>query len=204
VVVLVRDFEDLGGLEACPNRFRAFWYLFLKNNDSYGVKPGEGSGRRTPNSSPKKSIITHNQKTLQQSLYPLIIFPEGLASNGRGVLRFVADLSCARRNQRIHLTCTKFSSALFTIAYPLQGSNQVLPILEHLWRLCSQLGNQLTNRTILPAALFSSTFDLPAAAADPIHFNRTLQQIVSALGHLRPLNSTANDKISFLKSLYHQ
>ena len=81
-----------------------------------------------------------------------------------------------------------------------QVNNKISEFFYHLWRLCSQLENTLTSRTILPAALFSSNFDLPPAGDNPVQFNRSLQQIIAALGHLRPLNLDGKDKISFIKS----
>ena len=175
VVMIISDFEA-GNLEACPNRFKALWHYFLHD---------PVNNRNNASSSKLTSI----------SEYPIIIFPEGASSNGRGVLKFIANLSSARRNQRIHLTCTKFQSITFNPTFP--GPNS---FFLHFWKLCCQLENNLNTRTILPAALFSSNFDLPAASENPQAFNRTLQQIIAALGHLRPLNLDANDKISFLKA----
>lgn len=177
VVMIISDFDE-GGLEACPNRFKAFWHYFL--HDPTNTSSNSSSVSTVP-------IVSE---------YPIIIFPEGVSSNGRGVLKFIANLSSARRNQRIHLTCTKFQSITFNPAFPGQPNSFFL----HFWKLCCQLENNLNTRTILPAALFSSNFDLPAAGENPQIFNRTLQQIVAALGHLRPLNLDANDKVSFIKS----
>lgn len=174
VVMVVNDFEG-GGIVPCPNRFLAIYHYFIRNTNS---KTG---GCIVP------AVVG----------YPMIIFPEGVSSNGRGVLKFVANLSGAKRNQRIHLTCTKFTSNLFNPAFP--GPFNFTSFFSHLWQLCNQLQNTLTCRTILPATLFASNFDLPSAT-EP-QYNRTLQQIIAALGHLRPLNLDARDKISFLKSL---
>lgn len=174
VVTITNDFEECR-LIPCPNRFIAIYHFFIK----------------TPNTEIRTS---HSTPTIQA--YPLIIFPETVSSNGRGVLKFIANLSEAKRNQRLHLTCTKFQSSLFNPTFP--GPPGLFSFFCHLWRLCSQLENNLSARTILPAALFSSNFDLPPAT-EP-QYNRTLQQIIAALGHLRPLNLDAKDKISFLKS----
>ena len=176
VVMICNDFDG-GNLEACPNRFKALWhYINDPVNDNL-------SNTRIKTASP----------TISE--YPIIIFPECVSSNGRGVLKFIANLSTARRNQRIHLTCTKFQSAAFNPTFP--GPNS---FFAHLWQLCRQLENNLSARTILPAALFSSNFDLPFAGENSSIFNRTLQQIIAALGHLRPLNLDAKDKVSFLKA----
>lgn len=165
-------------IDACPNRFKVLWYYFMNTNfDEEEESSCSSIGNTT--------------------VYPLIIFPEGSSSNGRGVLKFLTNLSSSRRNQRIHLTCTKFQSSIFTPTFP---NPSISGFFFHLWRLCCQLENTLTSRTILPAALFSSNFDLPSASDAPIQFNRTLQQIIAALGHLRPLNLDFKDKISFLKS----
>lgn len=122
---------------------------------------------------------------------PLLIFPEGTTTNGRGVLAFVADLSTATRNQRIHLTALKYA------ALPRNPSHVAGSQLLHMWHMCSQLTNWMTARTITPAALFSSNFVLPAATS-PL-YNRTLQQIIAALGHLRPLTLQMTDKQRFLQ-----
>lgn len=176
VVTTLTDAQN-GTLQACPNRFLVFYHFTL------------GTLKLAKSRDVDSDINTK---------YPLIIFPEGVASNGRGVLKFVANLSSARRSQRIHLTCTKFQSACFNPSFP--GPPTLPSFLLHLWQLCSQLQNTLTTRTILPAALFSSNFDLPIASENPLQYNRTLQQIVAALGHLRALNLGAEDKISFLKA----
>lgn len=174
VVMISNDFED-GKLVPCPNRFYAIYHFFIK-------EPGQ---------------VGELQTCTPLGHFPLIIFPEGVSSNGRGVLKFILNLSHAKRNQRIHLTCTKFNSDLFNPSFV--GSSGFIPFFSHLWQLCSQLQNTLTSRSILPTALFSSNFDLPPAT-ESSQYNRTLQQIIAALGHLRPLNLDAKDKISFLKS----
>ena len=185
IVTICKDFDE-GALELCSNRFLVLWYYFLKS-DGFCANTS-----KFPMPLDKDGI-----NSLQNSLYPLIIFPEGVSSNGRGVLKFIGNLSSARRNQRIHLTCTKFHSALFMPSFP---NPSISEFFYHLWRLCSQLENTLTSRTILPAALFSSNFDLPPAGDNRVQFNRSLQQIIAALGHLRPLNLDGKDKISFIKS----
>ena len=177
VVMITADFED-GNLVPCPNRFYAIYHYFIKNSSS------------------NVTSIKISSSTNISRGFPLIIFPEAVSSNGRGVLKFIANLSDAKRNQRLHLTCTKFNSDLFNPTFP--GPPGLISFFSHLWQLCSQLQNNLTARTILPAALFSSNFDLPPATES--RYNRTLQQIIAALGHLRPLNLDAKDKISFIKS----
>lgn len=173
VVMIVTDFEG-GNLEECPNRFKVLWHFFLSDQQG-DSKTSESSNLPSP------------------SAYPLIIFPEGVSSNGRGILKFIANLSSTSPTQRIHLTCTKFQSISFNPTFT--GTNS---FLIHLWKLCSQLENTLTSRTILPKSLLSSNFDLPLAKENLQIFNLTLQQIISALGHLRPLKLDAKDKISFL------
>lgn len=180
VVMIAKDFEEGNNLEACPNRFKAFWHFISEPAIS---KKDDGLNRPKPIPFPFSAE------------YPILIFPEAVSSNGRGILKFIVNLSSTSRNQRIHLTCTKFQSTAFNPTFP--GSDS---FFLHLWQLCSQLENNLSTRTILPAALFSSNFDLPVASENPQIFNRTLQQIIAALGHLRPLNLDAKDKISFLKS----
>lgn len=176
ITILKSNFE----LEPCVNRFKVLWYYFIKN-------PTESTTTTSNSTSPFSCSFQ----------YPLIIFPEGTSSNGRGVLKFIANLSSTRRNQRLHLTCTKYHSTLFSPTFP---DPSLYGFLFHLWRLCSQLENCSTTRTILPSALFSSNFDLPLASENPAQFDRTLQQIIAALGHLRPLSLDAKDKSSFLQS----
>jgi hypothetical protein len=182
VVIISTDFEG-GKLVPCSSRFYAIYHFFIKKE--------AGQNNRSQDS----DSFTNNMNFY--SKMPLIIFPECASSNGRGVLKFIANLSNAKRNQRIHLTCTKFHSDLFNPSFV--GPPGLISFFSHLIQLCSQLQNTLTARTILPAALFSSNFDLPPAT-ETLQYNRTLQQIIAALGHLRPLNLDVKDKISFLKS----
>lgn len=197
IVMISSDFEG-GKLVPCPNRFYAIYHYFLESGSTKENNETASESTKESTDTANLTHITTNNVNLINPAYPLIIFPEGVSSNGRGVLKFIADLSAAQRNQRLHLTCTKFHSDLFNPSFvsPLG----VIPFFSHLWRVCGQLQNTLTARTILPSALFSSNFDLPAAATDPTQYNRTLQQIIAALGHLRPLNLDAKDKSLFLKS----
>lgn len=190
VATIVTNFED-GTLEQCPNRFKVFFHYFLKEHSLPNINSTTFTNTRNTNANKFNDFDSREE-------YPILIFPEGVSSNGRGVLKFIANLNSARRNQRIHLTCTKLHSLLFNPTYP--GPPSFIHFLSHLWKLCCQLENNVTARTILPAALFSSNFDLPSASDNPQQYNRTLQQIIAALGHLRPLNLQASDKISFIKS----
>lgn len=183
VVMICNDYET-GRIFPCPNRFYVIYHFFISSS---------GSSERISST----SSCDISSSNINSTHMPLIIFPECVSSNGRGVLKFIADISDAKRNQRLHLTCTKFHSDLFNPSFV--GPPGFITFFYHLWQLCSQLQNTLTARTILPAALFSSNFDLPLPS-ESVQYNRTLQQIIAALGHLRPLNLDAKDKISFLKS----
>lgn len=195
VVMFCNDFET-GKLIPCPNRFYVIYHFFIK---SYSENESHSNSEVSKNSSRTNRDTSCSSNINRTTHYkmPLIIFPECVSSNGRGVLKFIANLSDAKRNQRIHLTCTKFQSDLFNPSFV--DPPGLISFFSHLWQLCSQLQNILTARTILPASLFSSNFDLPLPS-EAVQYNRTLQQIIAALGHLRPLNLDAKDKISFLKS----
>jgi 1-acylglycerol-3-phosphate O-acyltransferase len=175
---------DGRAVRICSNRFKVFYYLFLSDSQA------------------AKRLDSYPLLGSDASCYPVIIFPEGVSSNGRGVLKFIADLRSAKRNQRIHLVSTKYQSALFNPTYP--GPPSLSSFMRHLWCLCSQFENSIVSRTILPMSLLASNFDLPLAEENPEQFNRTLQQIVAALGHLRPLTLQSSDKASFMKSFREQ
>lgn len=128
---------------------------------------------------------------------PILILPEATTSNGRGVLRFVADLSRGRLSQRIHLVGIKYDLGLaHCVHYPLPSA---VPLLVHMFGVACEVSVGLTARWLAPRSIYSSTYQLPMPAQRDA-LNRSLQQIVAALAHCRPLALGAADKEAFLSN----
>ena len=127
---------------------------------------------------------------LSDAAAPVVIFAEGTHTNCRGVLQFQSKLLPANLNdRRIHLICLKYNCVLDPTADGLSG------LIWQFARLAGSLKNGLNARMISASALQSINRPGLGQELTP----KLLQQLVAALGHLRPLSLSLTDKRAFLQ-----
>jgi len=134
---------------------------------------------------------------LKNAKRPTVVFPEGSRTNGRALIRFVADLSGLTPNQRVHVLslrhenfgdrCTAPSFPVFTF----KG------LLKHVWAMLSQWGNSLAVKCLPPTSFYTTNFPTPA---DP-NFRSTVEELMLDITpHVRPTSFNMVDKLAFLRA----
>lgn len=121
---------------------------------------------------------------------PVVLFAEETTTNCRGVLQFQSkSLPANLTAVRIHLICLKYSCVLDPTASGVSG------LIWQFARLAGSLKNGLNARMISASALQSINRPGLGQELTP----KVLQQLVAALGHLRPLSLSSSDKRAFLQ-----
>lgn len=157
------------------------------------IKALFSSGGATPN----PGGVPLTAEILDGALHPIVVFAEGTTTNGRGILKFVADLSilAQRPNQRIHLVGIKYglSQAMgFSPTYPI---NSFSKLLGHLLRCAMQPINTIQARWISANSFYAwNAFDLK----DPQKSMTQLAEVESQMLHLRTLSISLKEKVAFL------
>lgn len=137
---------------------------------------------------------------------PVVVFPEGTRSNGKALLKFVADLSEIAPNQRIHLVSLRhenFGNAeVVSPAFPIFSLKL---FVSHLSSQLCQWGNWLVSKRIPPAAFYGLA-SFPSPSRDPVEagkFRQALEDVMAEeLLKKRRVAFNMVDKLSFLRTYF--
>ncbi|KAI8808283.1 hypothetical protein BJ742DRAFT_809288 [Cladochytrium replicatum] len=123
---------------------------------------------------------------------PIVVFPEGTTSNGRGLLKFLPVFNGFDfEKQRIHTVGIKYEYESFCPSYTV-GS----PLVHVFW-LCAQFANFMEVRYLTPGELRASSVATPLPAGQDAVSNH----VAGVLGQVLRVRRTAlgvQDKKEFL------
>eukprot|EP01122_Echinamoeba_exundans_P006331 TRINITY_DN1754_c0_g1_i2.p1 TRINITY_DN1754_c0_g1~~TRINITY_DN1754_c0_g1_i2.p1 ORF type:complete len:344 (-),score=75.18 TRINITY_DN1754_c0_g1_i2:971-1972(-) len=134
------------------------------------------------------------KKSESGNLGPVVVFPEGITTNGRVLIGCQPIIDSAIDKSRVHVLSFSYDFNEFSPSFPAGN------FLTHVWFLCGQISNKLTVKHIIDA-------DLPApeAGADSAAVQTWAEQLYSMLASATSIqrgkvNRTV--KIDFLKYFY--
>lgn len=134
---------------------------------------------------------------LAKALAPIVVFLEGSRTNGRALIRFMADFTDCNPNQRVHIVSLRhdnFGARSTSPTFPVFAFGR---LMKHLWAMLNQWDNLLGVKVIPPTAVYKS--DLPNPPSP--EFKPALEKVLLELTpHARSSRFNMVDKLSFLRA----
>jgi 1-acyl-sn-glycerol-3-phosphate acyltransferase len=124
---------------------------------------------------------------------PLILFPEGARTNGKGILRFLPLFDAAASYPDVHIVAFKYSG--FSAPHTTGSA------LHHLWSLCLQLDNTMS-ATFLHSDDIKKDADTSSAAtssAASLSLSDKIRKLLATILGVKQVDLSVSDFVAFNK-----
>ncbi len=134
---------------------------------------------------------------LNEAKRPIVVFPEGTRTNGRALIKFVADISALLPSQRIHVLSLRHDNFVNGTISPCFPVYSPIHLIQHVWDMCCQRNNVLHVKHFPPTSFYTSNTPDPSEK----EFRPFLESLLlEATPHVRPVSFNMVDKLAFLRA----